>query len=258
MELARMHQDSPLRRLWLALAFLTRIPGPRLEPGPGDLRRASALFPAVGLVVAGVGLAVRAAAGTLWGGPVATILAVAAMVAVTGALHEDGLADAADGLWGGADPAGRLAIMRDSRLGTYGLVALAAVLALRTALLEPLGLADFARAVVCGHVLARASALVVARLLPPAAAGSGAEMAGPLGPGEVATAAVVVAAALAGAAGRWAPVPLAAGLAACLAGVRLLRRRLGGFTGDGLGAVNQLVELAAVAAVAALARAGHL
>jgi len=252
-------RDSPApRRLGLALGLLTRIPVPRLEVAPGDLRRASALFPAVGLVVAGLGVAVRAAAGLLWGAPVATILAVAAMVAVTGALHEDGLADSADGLWGGADPAGRLAIMRDSRLGTYGIVALVTVLALRTALLLPLGLADFARASVCGHVLGRASALVVARALPPAAAGSGAEIAGPLGRGEMLAAAVVVAAALAGAAGPWAPVPLAAGLAACLACVRLFRRRLGGFTGDSLGAANQLVELAAVAAVAALARAGLL
>jgi adenosylcobinamide-GDP ribazoletransferase len=249
---------SPLRRLALALAVLTRIPGPRRDVGPGDLRRASVLFPAVGLVVAGLGVAVRAGAGLLWGDAVATILAVAAMVAVTGALHEDGLADSADGLWGGSDPAARIAIMRDSRVGTYGIVALVTVLALRTALLLPLGLADFARAVACGHVLARASALVVARALPPAAAGSGAEIAGPLGRGEALTAAVTVAATLVAATGPWAPVPLAAGLVACLACIRLFRRRLGGFTGDSLGAANQLVELAVVAAVAALARAGRL
>jgi adenosylcobinamide-GDP ribazoletransferase len=252
------HGAGALRRFVLALACLTRIPLPRLEVGPGDLRRASVLFPAVGLVVAGLGIAVRAGAAPIWGGAVATILAVAAMIAVTGALHEDGLADSADGLWGGTDPAGRLAIMRDSRVGTYGLVALGTVLTLRTALLLPLGLDDFARAVACGHVLARASALLVARVLPPAAAGSGAEIAGPLGRGGALTAAGVVAATLAAAAGPWAPVPLAAGLAACLACIRLFRRRLGGFTGDSLGAANQLVELATVAAVAALARAGHL
>jgi len=247
-----------LRRFALALGFLTRIPGPRLEVGPGDLALGSALFPAVGLVVAGLGIAVRAAAAPVWGSAVATILAVAAMIAVTGALHEDGLADSADGLWGGSDPTERLAIMRDSRLGTYGVVALGVVLALRTALLLPLDLTDFARAVLCGHVLARASALVVAQALPPAAAGSGAEIAGRRSRGEVLTAAAVVVATLAAAAGPWGLVPLAAGLAACLACVRLFRRRLGGFTGDSLGAANQLVELAAVAAVAALARAGRL
>jgi len=72
------------------------------------------------------------------------------------------------------------------------------------------------------------------------------------------TAAVVVAATVGVAARAWAPVPLAAGLLACLACAQAFRRRLGGTTGDTLGAANQVVDLAAVAAVAALARAGFL
>src|SRR6266498_4737757 len=156
--------DAPFRGLWVAVAFLTRLRVPWAAApsadatgadapagggslGAGELHRASVWFPLVGLVVAGVGVAFRAAAEPLWGGAVATIVGLAAMVAVTGALHEDGLADSADGLWGGWDPAGRLAIMRDSRVGTYGVMAVVTVLALRTALLLPLGLADFARAV---------------------------------------------------------------------------------------------------------------
>jgi adenosylcobinamide-GDP ribazoletransferase len=247
-----------LRLVAVALGFLTRIPVPRVRTGPGDLRRASALFPAVGLLVAGVGVAVRAAAAPLWGRGVATVAAVAAMVLVTGAFHEDGLADTADGLWGGWDPAERLRIMHDSRLGTYGLVALATVLGLRVALLLPLDLAGFARAVACGHVLGRASTLLLVRRLPAAAPGSGSEVVGPLGAAGTAAAVAVTGATVGLAAGWWWPVPVAAGLLACGLCERLFRRRLGGVTGDALGAANQLTDLAAVAAVAALVRAGRL
>ena len=242
----------------VAVRFLTRIPLPEVAVGPGDLRRASALFPAVGLLVAGVGVAVRAATAPVWGVPAATVAAVVAVVLVTGAFHEDGLADTADGIWGGQDPAGRLAIMRDSRVGTYGVVALVAVLGVRVALLVPLELAAFARAAICGHVLGRASTLLLVRRLPAAAPGKGAEVVGPLGLAGTLVAAATVTLTLTLAAGWWAPVPAAAGLLACAACARLFRRRLGGVTGDTLGAANQLVELAAVAAVAALARAGWL
>jgi adenosylcobinamide-GDP ribazoletransferase len=283
---------------------------PSIPIAPDDLRRASAFFPLVGLGVAGVGIAIRAAAEPVWGAGAATIAAIAAMIAVTGALHEDGLADTADGLWGGWDPAARLAIMRDSSIGTYGTIALIIALGLRAGWLLPLSLADFARAVACGHVLGRASTLVLARLLPPAdrhagspagapaadgpastplqpmasiespasppedaplAAGAGAEeptpvrrprlgaaVIGPIGPAAALTAAVVVAATIVVAAGAFAAVPLVVGLAVSLACASLFRRRLGGLTGDTLGATTQLVDLAVIATIAALARAGLL
>jgi adenosylcobinamide-GDP ribazoletransferase len=298
-----------LRLLAVAVGFLTRVPVPRMTIGPDDLRRASALFPLVGLGVAGIGVVFRAAVAPLWGTTVATVAAIVAVVLVTGAFHEDGLADTADGLWGGWTPAERLAIMRDSRIGTYGTVALIAAFSLRLALLLPLGLADFARALACAHVLARASSLLLARLLPaadaprtnqlhardeegrPALADAGpsgdqpplegaladnTEPAGSLRPGApprprlgvsvmgspgawgIACAAVVVLATVGVAARWWAPVPLVAGLVVCLGCVRLFRRRLGGISGDALGAANQLVELASMAAVVALVRAGLL
>jgi adenosylcobinamide-GDP ribazoletransferase len=248
---------APLRLLLVAVAFLTRlrVSGDR-PPVPGELRRSSALFPLVGLGLAGVAVAVRAAAEPLWGGVAATVMAVAALVVATGALHEDGLADSADGLWGGWDPAGRLAIMRDSRVGTYGIVAVVTVLALRTSLLAPLDLAGFARAVACAEVCSRAALLLVARVLPSVSPGSGAGIAGPLPRAGAVAAGVVTAGTLVAAAGVWAPVPLAAGLLVCLACIRLFRRRLGGFTGDTLGATQQVVAVVVVAAMAALVRAG--
>src|SRR6266511_3125259 len=161
------------------------------------------------------------------------------------------------------------------------------LVALRADLLLPLGLADFTRAVVCGHVLARASTLLLARILRPAGgpgsvggdplpAGApatagvdgeallggrrrlGVSVVGPLGAQGIGVAAAVVAATLGLAARAWAPIPLAAGLVVCLGCARLFRRRLEGITGDAFGAANQVVELAAVAAIVALARAGLL
>ncbi len=243
-----------LRMTAIAFQFLTRLPVPQIRVDDGDLRRASAAFPLVGVVVAGVGIAVRAAVGVLWGPVVGAVAAVAAMVAVTGAFHEDGLADTADGLWGGWDPEQRIAIMRDSRIGTYGTVALLGALALRVSLLAVLPLGPFAAAVLCGAVLGRASTLLLVLLLPAAAAGSGASVVGRLGTGGLVIAVGTVAVVLAGAVGVWAPLVLAAGLLIVLACRRLFRRRLGGITGDSLGATNQLVEIAAIAVVAALVR----
>jgi adenosylcobinamide-GDP ribazoletransferase len=292
---------EPLRLALVALRFLTRLPLPDAWHDGDDLRRAAPWFPLVGLVVAGVGIGVRAALGPLFGGATATVAALAAMVALTGALHEDGLADTADGLWGGHDPERRLAIMRDSRIGTYGMVALLTVIGLRVSLLLPLGLAPFARAVACGQVLGRASILLLARLLPaatpatPATQGAriatthpsggppdaslsgsgrgapglstgadlgngrlGAAMSGPLRRRGALAAALVVGGTALVAAGRWAPVPLAAALAATLACAGLFRRRLGGLTGDTFGAAALLADLAAVAAVVGLHRAALL
>ena len=184
---------EPLRLLAVAFQFLTRLPVPQVPVGPGDLRRATAWFPLVGLCVAAAGIATRAGAEPVWGAVAATLAAVVVEVAVTGAFHEDGLADACDGLWGGWTPEQRLEIMRDSRLGTYGLLGVAGVLALRVALLAALPFAAFAAATVLGHVLGRASILVMVRLLGPVAdRGTGAQVAEPVGTLGTAVAALTV------------------------------------------------------------------
>ena len=247
--------SDPLRLLAVAVRFLTRLPLPEVETREGDLRRAAPAFPLVGLVVAGTGIALRAAAAPLLGQVAATVLACAGMVVVTGALHEDGLADTVDGFWGGWDPERRLAIMRDSAVGTFGLLALVGVAGLRVALLAGLGLADFARAAACGHVLGRAAMVLAAAVLPPAAPGRGAQVTGRPSNAGAALAAGTAGLTLGLAVTWWAPVVLAVALAVTAGMVRLCRRRIGGVTGDTLGATCQLVELATVAAVAALVRA---
>lgn len=251
--------SEAVRLVGVAVQFLTRLPVPAIRVDDGDLRRASMLFPGVGLLVAGTGIAVRAGAEWALGVPVATVLAVTAMVAVTGAFHEDGLADTVDGVWGGWTPQQRVEIMRDSRIGTYGTVALVASLALRVALLVDVDLTGFARLAVAGHVTGRAAGVAMAAVLPAASdQGQGATVTGPLGWGGATVAAGTTLAVLLVVSGVWFWVPLCAAAVTVAAVRRLVRRRLGGLTGDVLGATNQAAHVVTMAALAALLRGGLL
>ncbi|MFV0681180.1 adenosylcobinamide-GDP ribazoletransferase [Ottowia sp.] len=253
-----------VRHFLLALQFFTRIPVTgRLAAwagySPAMLQAASAYFPAVGWVVGAVGAAVMwAALHLLPAGPlgalVAALLATATTVGLTGAFHEDGLADTADGLGGSAPRERALQIMKDSRIGTYGAVALVLALGLKVALLALLAGAGSAQAVaalVIAHAASRLAPLVVMRCLPYVAdpvhakAKPIADAAPPgalwIAGGWTLPAAAVLAWAygvvgLAVAALAWTLV-----LATML---RVLRRRLQGFTGDTLGATQQVCELA--------------
>lgn len=240
-----------VRLLGVAVQLLTRVPVPVAHRGADDLARAAGAFPLVGLAVAALAVTVRAGAGVVWGPVVGTIAAVAVAVALTGALHEDGLADVADGLWGGREPEQRLAIMRDSRVGTYGIVALVTVLGLRVALLVPLDVISFAKVVALAHVLGQAGMVLVARVARPVGGGLGSTF------GQPPVSAVVLAGAVAAAtaaisAGWLAPVVLAVAGVAALACAGVAERRLGGFTGDVLGATNSVVHVTVLAAAVAL------
>jgi adenosylcobinamide-GDP ribazoletransferase len=241
----------------VALQLLTRIPVRLSSVTDADLRRSCAFFPAVGLLVALAGIATRWLFAAPLGEAAATVLAVSVMVLITGAFHEDGLADSADGLWGGFTPERRVEIMRDSRIGTYGAVALVLSLLFRVALLAPLPLEVFAAAVVAGHVLGRAGGVLLAGLLPPVAdQGLGAKVIGAAGTGTWIGVTVQAGAAAAFAAGYWLWLPLLAAVLAVLVVARLAHRKVGGLTGDLLGAANQLAHLAAMAAVVAVHRTG--
>lgn len=243
---------GPPAGLVTALAWFTRFPtpGPREE---SDLARAVGWLPIVGLLVAAAGIVVRVSTIDAFGPLASAVMTVAATVLVTGAYHEDGLADTFDGLWGGWTTERRLDILRDSRVGTYGAVALILSLLLRVGLLSPLDAADSARALLVGHVLGRATVAPLLTWLPQARAdGASTPLAGRL---PVTAWLLVVTTALAttiGAVGVLAPLPI--GLAALLALMMGLaaRRRLGGVTGDVLGAANQLAHVAAMAGVAAV------
>ncbi|HEY2998790.1 MAG TPA: adenosylcobinamide-GDP ribazoletransferase [Acidimicrobiales bacterium] len=232
-----------------ALGFLTVVGG----ASPPD-RRAPAWF---GLVGAAVGLAVGGVwwvAGELWPPVLAAILAVAADAALTGLLHYDGLADAADGLLPPVDRARRLAIMATPDVGAFGLVAVVLVVVTRVAALAAL---DPDPLLVAGLWAAtRAAMALTLGLVPYARAGTGGAAAGFAGGPAVpalltlaAGLAVVVATTAAGVGpGLATAAAAAAGFAAVVAGAV---RRLGGYTGDVLGAAGLVAETVGLLVAAA-------
>jgi adenosylcobinamide-GDP ribazoletransferase len=240
-----------------AVGFLTRLPvRPRAVDPDGGLARAGGYFPLVGLFVAGAGIGAWAMLEPLLGPLVAALVSVLATVVLTGALHEDGLADVADGFWGGSAPGRRLEIMRDSRIGTFGVLAITGDVLLRVTLLAQLDLGGVARALVAGHVIGRAAPLVLAAWLPPARAdGLGTRLGTPPTSGVV-LATVTVGVAAVTATGLWGAVPLVSGGIAVAAVGWSAKRRIGGYTGDVFGAGVLIVNAAAAAAVIALIRAG--
>jgi adenosylcobinamide-GDP ribazoletransferase len=215
-------------------------------------------FPAVGL---GVGLASAVVwwlAGAIWGPLIAALLAVATSIVVTGALHEDGLADTADGFGGGWTVEKRLAIMKDSRIGTYGALALGLGTALRVAVLADWPLWTGVAALIAVHAAARITpAFVLSRMTyqGDVAAMKVAYEESPIRPDEFRFALMVVLIAL---------LPLAfISLTSVLSGLLLggalaaalaawSRRLIGGYTGDVLGAIEQIFEIGFLLGVAAV------
>jgi len=153
--------------LCCAVQLLTRLPVPPQADFMSDrINRSARYFPLVGQLVGVISAAILLLAAQLWSGWLPSILAVLAAVFITGALHEDGLADTADGLGGGRDAAHRLAIMKDSRTGTFGVLSLVFCTAIKLASLAAMAPWAAAAALVAGHGAARAATVVVMNRLP--------------------------------------------------------------------------------------------
>lgn len=269
-----------LRLFWLALQFLTRVPVPawvgwQPEWMPASMRH----FPLVGALVGLFGVAVLALASEWWPPTVAVGLSMAATVWLTGGFHEDGWADTCDGLGGSVSREKALLIMKDSRLGTYGALGLVLLLGLKAAVLVELltpGLLELDSArtsqihhvllvwtsmgLIWAHALSRLVPVLLTRLLPYAGDAEHAKakplalaVATPHVWATVANTGVVAASMtlffwLDGWPMRtlwvalgWGLLGAVVALGFCLA---WFKRRLGGFTGDTLGASQQLAELA--------------
>jgi adenosylcobinamide-GDP ribazoletransferase len=256
-----------LRLFFIALQFLTRVPIPAsVGFRPEWLQQCLRHFPAVGLVVGAVAAAVLWTAAHVFPASVAVALAMLATVVLTGAFHEDGLADTFDALGGSVGRERALEIMKDSRLGTYGTLALLAVLALKGLALHGLVLRDLVAALAAlplAHALSRTVPVWLLRWLRYAGDAEHAK-AKPLAmqaDGNATLMAVVWAllALAVGLAGGFSASALALSLLATLAVALAMRGwllvRLGGFTGDTLGAAQQLAEVAIyLVLLAALAR----
>lgn len=251
----------PLAEAATALVWLTRLPAGQLIGAAVPLAQAAWAFPVAGLVVGLIGAAVLALAGFAGlPGAVAALLAVGAMIWTTGALHEDGLADLADA-GGGRTPERRLEIMRDSRIGSYGVLALVLATGLRVMAVAALVARDahLAQAALIGLSAASRAGLVAALAwMEPARKDGLGRAAGRPRPGTVAAALGLGGLAMALPA-SWLAHPLSGWLVAALSMtgaqlwlVRRARRDLGGQTGDVLGAMQQLAEMAGLLALLAL------
>ncbi|MDE2418122.1 MAG: adenosylcobinamide-GDP ribazoletransferase [Burkholderiales bacterium] len=256
-----------IRHYLLALQFFSRVPVTgRLANwvgySPAMLRASAAHFPGVGWLVGGVvaglsWLLMQGFSGAVFAPLVVAVLGTVASVLITGAFHEDGLADVADGLGGSLNRERALEIMKDSRVGAFGAIAITLALLLKVALLAQLGslgVPVLCSSIFLAHVVSRTWPLLMIRLLPHV---------GDLAGSKSKPLADQIALPALGFAGLWCFLALAlvgyaqtaintiaiacAILASALAFVCMWRwfaRRLGGFTGDCLGATQQVCELA--------------
>lgn len=266
---ARSAPRMPLRRigeeLLLALALLTRLPVPRLRIET-EATAGTALwaYPIVGCLVGLIGGTVHAAGAIAGLGALPSVLlGLAAMALATGAFHEDGLVDFADGLGGGQTRKQKLEIMRDSRVGTYGALALFFLVLLAASLLVELNnsawqppIGGMVAVFVCTEAIQRAAIGIPFSLLKPAREdGLAAEIPRP---GNRLVGVAFLIAALPGLVllGLWATMAAIAGaVAAALVVTALAARELGGRTGDVLGAAASLAGLASLVALAVHASA---
>ncbi|MFD0857650.1 adenosylcobinamide-GDP ribazoletransferase [Roseovarius aquimarinus] len=251
-----MQKSDMLRRsggdIAAALALLSRI---SLPNAPMRGAGAAWAYPVAGAVIGLIGGLAGMAA--LWGGlpsALAALSALAAQVIVTGAMHEDGLADTADGLWGGWTRAQRLEIMKDSHIGAYGVVALILSLSARWSALWLMFQIDASwamAAIVTAGAVSRAAIPALMWALPHARGaglshGTGRPNARIVGTG--AALALALALLLVG----WSAIPAALWAAALVFGASLLlRSKIGGQTGDTLGAVQQVTEIAVLLSIIA-------
>lgn len=240
------------RLFFIALQFFTRLPIPRwVGFEQAWLHHASRYFPLVGIVVAAAAGAVYLAASSLWPAPVAALLSTAAGIYLTGAFHEDGFADTCDGFGGGLTRERVMEIMKDSRIGTYGAVGAGLLVALKVALLALFAPAAAVAALFVAHPLSRlAASSLIWRLEYARAEGKAKPLAQEMSSAEFGIGALCAAvpAIGAGVLGYF-PWPLiglcaaAAALAAAWLGAKFVKR-IGGYTGDCLGAVQQVSEVA--------------
>ena len=250
-----------LARFFTALGYFTRLPVPAwVTWSPERLARAAAWLPLVGWVVGLAGAVALQALALMLPASLAVILSMALTIRLTGALHEDGFADSCDGLGGGWNKVQILAIMKDSRIGSYGAIGIVLMLLAKAAALVELAAASPATAAIAllvAHPLSRLEATTVLHALPYARSDDSSKAGGVAQCLSRAELAMAGAFGLLPALAFLAPLQtLAALVLTALVTVWLARsllRRLGGHTGDLLGAVQQTAELACYVGILAAA-----
>ncbi len=237
---------EPLEDIALAMQFMTRVPIWFRGLDPARLNRASAWFPLVGLFVGGLGAVCYRVVVPHLGRSLAALVVVLVMIIATGGLHEDGLADCADAFGGGWTREDRLRILKDSRIGSFGAIALALSLGARVLLLATLPAGSVLKYIVSAQVLARWTPLPMGAVLQPArgSEGQGGRIAGriPWFAAALGTLLTVIVVCYFLRFSAWQPI-VAVSAVAALSGA-YYQRRIGGVTGDCMGATIQLSEIA--------------
>ena len=244
--------------LVVAIQFLTRLPVPRLDGYEDDwLARSARYFPVVGVLVGSINVGVWWLSSTCFPPAVAAGLMLAASLLVTGALHEDGFADVCDGFGGAATRDGVLAIMKDSRIGAYGAVGIATMLGLKWATLASLPRSALPLTVISASMVSRwCTTGLIWRLsyLRMDVDAKSKPLANSLSTGNWLLSGVLGALALVPAAWIFGPsgiLPVVSALTMALAiasastvlAAAYFKGRIGGYTGDCLGATQQVAEL---------------
>jgi adenosylcobinamide-GDP ribazoletransferase len=248
------HVSDWTRDISLAIGLLTRLPVPHPADVSSDsMARAQRAFPLVGALIGlAVGLVDRCLLGMGIPALAAAALALGVSAALTGALHEDGLADVGDGFGGGRDRAAKLSIMRDSRLGTYGAIVLLVGFSARLSALASLPVAAIVPTLVVAHALARAAIPVLAAKLPFARDDGLGKSAGQPDMASAVTAVVIaIVLALVCLPAKAAVMAMVVSIVGAAAMTTLAWRQIGGVTGDVFGAVEQVVETAVLVMLAA-------
>ena len=235
-----------------ALRFFTRLPVPSwVGHSQQQLEQAARYFPLVGAIVGGIGALVTIAVARQLPTSLAILAGMAATLLVTGAFHEDGLADAADGFGGGRDKSHALEIMKDSRIGSFGAIAITMMLLAKFNALAQIDALDgrqvLAFALVAGHALSRFGSTTLICALDYARADDSAKaraLTRRLSGAKLAVAALfgLAPCLLLAASKVWVAIALAA--AVTFLSAAYFVRRIGGYTGDCLGATQQVAELA--------------
>ena len=249
---------NEIRALVAAIRLLTRVPLPsRIPTSDADMHRSLRYLPLVGAMIGIAAIFLSIIVGGFLPRSVYVFILIAITILLTGALHEDGLADTADGIGGGHSRERALEIMRDSRIGTYGVLALILVIGTKAATLSALPDAGVGMLIIAAYTVSRASIVVAMwRVRPARPDGLGAIFDDGPGIGSVLVALATSAIPLVG---LWTVLgwqTVAATLGGAVFGHIAARvfyqPKLGGYTGDTLGAVQQITELAMYLAAAAV------
>lgn len=235
-----------INELLLAFQFMTRIPISGLPHEPSALARAAKFFPVVGLTIGLIAVAIQRVLAARVKPQVLALVLIIYLVLITGALHEDGLADAADGFGGGWTKDKILRIMRDSRIGSFGAVTVTLSLLARFILISNTSAARLPEFLIASSVLCRWTSLPLSFWLPYARQdqGLGGAVAGRMPPSSLSWGTAFAVLSVAAALGRGSLLPWLITLLVTAASGFYFKHHLQGVTGDCLGAANQITEIA--------------